>query len=84
MIVLIIFNKYSNYLNIIKYFKIFISGYAIVWSICLNIAMSMADKYWQYCGVMKFGRHALLSRGWGSQDKHRIMPVSLQSVADWG
>jgi len=33
---------------------------------------------------MKFGRHALLSRGWGSQDKHRIMPLSLQSVGDWG
>ena len=84
MIVLIIFNKYSYYLNIIKYFKIFISGYATYWGICLNIAMSMAQKAGPYCGVMKFGRHALLSRGWGSQDKHRIMPLSLKSVGDWG
>jgi hypothetical protein len=44
----------------------------------------MVEKPRLYCGVMKFGRHALLSRGWGLQDKRSIMPVSLQSVADWG
>jgi len=27
---------------------------------------------------MKFGRHAPLSRGWGSQDKHCITPILLQ------
>ena len=25
-----------------------------------------------YCRVLEFGRHALLSRGWGIRDKRRI------------
>lgn len=32
-----------------------------------------------HCGVMKFfGRHALSSRGWGSQDKRSIEPLRKQ------
>jgi hypothetical protein len=50
----------------------------------LILQCQWSGKPRQYCGVMKFGRHALLSRGWGSQDKHRIMPLSLKSVGDWG
>jgi hypothetical protein len=61
MIVLIIFNKYTYYLNIIKYFKIFLSSYAMDWPICLNIAMSKgrksltilwSDEIWQTCPLV--------------------------------
>ena len=36
--------KYTKFLNIIKYFKIIVSRYAMVWAFCHNIAMSKAGK----------------------------------------
>jgi hypothetical protein len=36
------------------------------------------------CGVMKLGRHALLSRGWGVRDKHSVMPDPTYIGSDWG
>jgi len=36
------------------------------------------------CGVMKLGRHALLSRGWGVRDKHSVMPDPTNIGSDWG
>ena len=44
---------------------------------CSNLRVALFFQS-PHCGVMKFGRHAPLSRGWGSQDKHCITPILLQ------
>ena len=33
-----------------------------------------------YCEVMKFGSHALLSRGWGTRKKRRVKSVTPTGV----
>ncbi|OQY92450.1 MAG: hypothetical protein B6D37_14250 [Sphingobacteriales bacterium UTBCD1] len=63
-------------------YKIFIELFGIKSANPLNLFYNTdktSGKFFkiiQNCGVMKpFGRHALLSRGWGSQDKQKVEPA---------
>lgn len=80
MIFEIIKNK-IKYLNNFNNSKIFLEIFGTNKPYRLNLFYKTWQrvsslKLIQHCGVMKpFGRHALLSRGWGSQDKRKVEPI---------
>src|SRR5580698_480716 len=73
-----IFEYFLNYKN-------FLSKTANISGISLILFQRRHQKFFfKDCGVMKLGRHALLSRGWGVRDKHSVMPSPTKIGLDWG
>jgi hypothetical protein len=64
-------------LNIVYKFKIYVEIYLLnqyCWLILHQQTTSSLNTLW---GDETFGRHALSSRGWGSQDKQSVEPTLL-------
>ena len=50
----------------------------------LNLILQFLEQFFTLWGDETLGRHALLSRGWGSQDKRNVEPTLLFGKADQG
>jgi hypothetical protein len=62
-------------------FYIFLLKYFFHLGSYIKFALESYLKLW---GDEIFGRHALLSRGWGARDKHSVMPDPTKIGSDWG